>query len=121
MVQAMTLGKNSLNESNGNLSHKERIKGVPLHGSALIFSRKYMTKFDDIFYNDTFLYAEEDFLNYRRIKYNLTFVYNPELKIYHKEDASTGFILDSSRSKRLFIFKHSVDSQSKLLKKLKSE
>jgi len=114
-------GKNSLNESNGSLSHKERIQDVPLHGSALIFSRKYMKQFDYIFYGDTFLYAEEDFLNYRRIKYNLMFVYNPQLKIYHKEDASTDFILDSSRSKRLFIFKHSSDSQSKLLKKLKSE
>jgi len=110
-----------LDESSGSFSHKERIKGVPLHGSALIFSREYMDKFGDIFYNDTFLYAEEDFLNYRRIKYNLMFVYNPDLKIYHKEDASTDFILDSPRSKRLFIFKHSIDSKSKLLKKLKSE
>jgi hypothetical protein len=68
MVQAMTLGKNSMDESSGSFSHKERIKGVPLHGSALIFSREYMMQFDDIFYNDTFSYAEEDFLNYRRIK-----------------------------------------------------
>lgn len=114
-------GKNSLVESNGSPNYEERIQDVPLHGSALIFSREYMDKFGNIFYNDTFLYAEEDFLNYRRIKYNLTFVYNPELKIYHKEDASTDFILDSSRSKRLFVFKHSIDSQSKLLQNKRNE
>ncbi|WP_303701239.1 hypothetical protein [Flexistipes sinusarabici] len=51
-----------------------------------------MTKFDDIFYNDTFLYA----------------------------DASTDIEFEGSRSKKLFIFKHSIGSQSKLLKRLKS-
>lgn len=41
---------------------------VPLHGCAIVFSRKYYKKYPDCFYKGTFLYHEEEFLEYRRKK-----------------------------------------------------
>ncbi len=63
--------------------------GVSVHGCFIVFSKKYLNKFEDAFFNDTFLYHEEEFLSYRREKYNLTFLYSPKIKIVHKEGQST--------------------------------
>ena len=61
---------------------------VALHGCAIIFSKKYYEKFNDVFYKGTFLYHEEEFLNYRKNKYNLISYYNKDLEIFHKEGSS---------------------------------
>ncbi len=62
--------------------------GVSLHGCALIFSKKYMKRYKDIFYNGTFLFHEEEFLEQRRERDNLITVYSPEIELIHKEGRS---------------------------------
>ncbi len=94
-----------------------RKEDVLLHGSALIFSKKYYKRYVDVFYNKTFMYCEEDILNYIRQRDNLKSVYEPQLKIFHKEDASTDLILTTESKKKLFILKHSIKSL-KVLKEL---
>ena len=61
---------------------------VALHGCALIFSKKYYKKFNDVFYNGTFLFHEEEFLALRAKKNNLITLYSPEIELYHKEGSS---------------------------------
>lgn len=61
---------------------------VALHGCALIFSKKYYKKYKDVFYKGTFLYHEEEFLDYRRRVDHLITFYNSELEIFHKEGSS---------------------------------
>lgn len=61
---------------------------VALHGCAIIFSKKYYERYEDVFYNETFLYHEEEFLDLRRKRDHLIFVYDPSLTIFHKEEAS---------------------------------
>lgn len=78
---------------------------VALHGCALIFSKKYYKKYNDIFYNQTFLYHEEEFLEYRRKKDNLITYYDPNLKIFHKEGSSLNYNFNSDEYKKL-IFKN---------------
>src|SRR5574344_392703 len=69
-------------------NYNEDVIGKPLHGCALIFSKKYYKKYNDVFYNETFLFHEEEFLYFRCKHDNLTFVYSPDIELIHKEGQS---------------------------------
>lgn len=62
--------------------------GVALHGCAIIFSKKYLDRYSEAFDSSTFLYHEEEFLYCLMKKDHLTSLYDPNLKIFHKEGAS---------------------------------
>ena len=83
-MRVKSLFKKPLHMENGKKSQYD----VALHGCALIFSKKYYEKYKDVFYNETFLYHEEEFLNYRKNRDNLITYYDSELEIFHKEGAS---------------------------------
>lgn len=89
--------------------------GVALHGCALIFSKKYYKKYENVFYNDTFLYHEEEFLNYRKNKDNLITYYDSDLEIFHKEGSSLDMNFKGETYKKL-IFRNEeiVKSLTKL-------
>lgn len=93
----------------------EDLINVALHGCAIIFSKKYLLKYKDPFYNETFLYHEEEFLVYRKNKDSLIFIYTPELEIFHKEGASLNFDKKDNRLKNLFRCKESTKSLEMLL------
>ena len=82
---------------------------VVLHGCCLIFSEKYISEFDGID-DRTYMYMEEKILFYRIIKNNMKTVYNPDIKIFHKEDSSTNSVMKSDRKKNLFLYKNAVNS-----------
>lgn len=92
--------------------------GVALHGCALIFSKKYYQKHNDVFYNETFMYHEEEFLEYRRRKENLIFVYDPDITIFHKEGATLNKRFQDNYEKLIFKEKERMSSLSKLRKVL---
>ena len=87
---------------NGNVS----LYNVALHGCAIIFSKKYYEKYNDIFYNGTFLYHEEEFLNYRKNRDKLITFYDKNLKIYHKEGSSLNESFKGNNYEKL-IFRNS--------------
>lgn len=91
-----------------------RLENVQLHGSFLVFSKKYFDYFDG-FDSSTYMYMEEYFLYKHLSENNLKSVYFPKIQVYHKEDASTDQVLKSSRRKEIFIHKNSLDSANKLL------
>lgn len=66
----------------------EDINCAPLHGCAIIFSQNYLNKYDDVFFNETFLFHEEEFLYYRVKHDNLISVYSPQIELIHKEGQS---------------------------------
>lgn len=76
--------------------------GVALHGCALIFSKKYYERYETVFYNETFLYHEEEFLYYRCKHDNLTFLYSPEVKLVHKEGRSLDNSFNNNYKKLIF-------------------
>ena len=51
---------------------------IPLHGCAIVFSKKYIEKYKYAFVNETFLFHEEDILYKRIIKDKLLSVYSPK-------------------------------------------
>jgi len=85
------------------------IENVPLHGSCLIFSSKFISKFNGL-YSGTFMFAEEDLLYYIAQKENLRIIFWPKIKILHKEDSATDALLTAGKAKRNFQFKNSRDS-----------
>lgn len=91
-------------------------KNVALHGCALIFSKKYYQKYKDIFYNDTFLYHEEEFLFFRMKFDHLSTVYSPDIVVFHKEGASLDRMFDNRNiEKQLFKYRERNNSLTKLL------
>lgn len=71
-----------------NCCHSQKV--YALHGSFLIFNKKTIEKYNPIFENKMFLFAEEDYLAYRMKKNKETIIYNEAIEVFHKEDGSVG-------------------------------
>lgn len=95
-----------------------RQENVELHGCCWIFSPKFIEKYDGL-NPETFLYQEEDILFAQMLHDKMLMVYNPELKIYHSEDAATNSVCQSSRKKKIFIYENYLKSSEVLLQILK--
>lgn len=80
----------------------KREYNVALHGCFIIFSKRYYKKYKDIFYNETFLYHEEEFLYQRIVNDNLVSIYDPKLKVFHKEGASLNSTIKEEYPKLIF-------------------
>ena len=89
---------------------------VKLHGSALVFSKKFIEKYDYCFHPQTFMYNEESILNYIANRDKLVTLYYPKIKLYHKEDGATNKFLKSKKRKRSFYYKNFIHSAKILLK-----
>lgn len=98
---------------------KEIKKKVGLHGCAIVFSKQYYKKYQDIFYNDTFLFHEEEFLYQRVLKDNLVSLYDPKLKVFHKEGSSMKK-KGNTRLSKLFKEQEKLKSLNMLVKEKKS-
>lgn len=90
-----------------------------LHGCCLIFSKKYLDVMHG-FDPRTFLYYEEEILFLHCKMLGLKTIYNPDIKIWHKEDGATDSVLSSSRKKEMFICKNVLES-IKVYKKILEE
>lgn len=90
---------------------------VALHGCALIFSKKYYKKFNDVFYNGTFLFHEEEFLALRAKKNNLIMLYSPKIELYHKEGSSLSKKFQKRKYDSLIFRNKEILKSLKLLEK----
>lgn len=99
-----------------NISSDDILVNVPLHGSCLIFSEKYIGSMKYAFYPETFLFVEEDILYYLCQKNKFKICYFPNTYIYHKEDSSTDYFLKSNSKKRRFIYKNIIKSSIEFYK-----
>lgn len=91
---------------------------VALHGCFIIFSKKYYEKYEDVFYDETFLYHEEEFLYQRIIKDKLISIYDPSIKVFHKEGASLDFNYKNDYKKIIFKNKEILKSLELLNKNI---
>jgi GT2 family glycosyltransferase len=93
--------------------------GVMLHGSALVFSAKYIYKYDGL-YPGPFMYGEEAILDFVAKRDNLVAIYTPEVKIIHMDDSATNSVYRKPLFKRRFYLKNFIRS-SQILKLLMEE
>ncbi|MBR0173612.1 MAG: glycosyltransferase family 2 protein [Lachnospiraceae bacterium] len=62
---------------------------VPLHGSCLIFSARFMERRKQAFFPGTFFYYETEILDYECAAGGYRTMYDPSLRVYHHQNAST--------------------------------
>lgn len=87
--------------------YTEKCYNVQLHGCFLVFSEKYIKKFDGLD-GRTFLYMEEDIL-YKHIMDNkMKTVYYPEIVVFHEEDVATNASINMKKIQ--FEYKYTIDS-----------
>ena len=94
---------------------------IALHGCALIFSKKYYQKYEDVFYPETFLYHEEEFLNYRKNKDHLISYYDKDLEVFHKEGSSLNESFNNQNYKKLIFRNKEIIKSLELFKKVLEE
>lgn len=90
-------------------------KKIALHGCAIIFSNQYIEKYKDPFYNETFLFYEEEFIYQRVLKDNLISIYDPKIEAFHKEGSSINKSYKNKRLSKLFREKEKLISLKLLL------
>lgn len=92
--------------------HAENIK---LHGCFLVFSQDYIQDYDGLD-DSTFLFWEEEFLYKHMICDGKVLAYNPDITVFHLEDASTDVSILGKREKMIFMLRHYIDSLNSLKK-----
>ena len=102
LLSCYVLIKSKLKKVSKPVNREKDELGVALHGCALIFSKKYYERYETVFYNETFLYHEEEFLYYRCKHDNLTFLYSPEVELVHKEGRSLDNSFNNNYKKLIF-------------------
>lgn len=98
----------------GIISYNKLKKNLILSGCCLIFSPLYVQRFNGL-YSKTFMYGEESILFYICKKLDLKYLYINEIKIFHKEGASTKIIY-KGRKKEIFFYKNLLKSKYLLFK-----
>ena len=110
--------KNTFKKKAKNTNGDKDELNVGLHGCALIFSKKYYERYDDIFYTNTFLFHEEEFL-YLRVKNDkLISLYSPKIELIHKEGSSLNKSITNNYQKLIFKNKEIIKSLELLRKEM---
>lgn len=96
-------------------------KNVALHGCLMVFSKKYYSRFNEIFYPETFLFHEEEFIYYRVKKNNLITIYDPKIEIIHLEGQSLNQTIKDDYQKKIFKINEQLKSLQKLIEVMKND
>lgn len=96
----------------------EEMEGVLLHGCCMVFSKDFFKEFEG-FWQDTFLYAEEEIIYYLAMKKGLRILYTPEVTCMHKEAVTTNQIYRDFCVAKIFYFSNVAKSYWKFLKLMK--
>lgn len=84
--------------------------GVVLHGSFLIFDKKYIDQMPWLFSPCTFMYLEENFLHLNAKAMNYKLVYYPQLQIEHWHGVSTSVGRTKWSDKQKFFYENVISS-----------
>ena len=89
---------------------EKRMENVTLHGAFVIFSKNFIDREEYCFRPGTFLYMEEAILYRYCMDQHYKLIYDPDIKVFHKEDSSTSSLFTASKDKRDFVFSNMVKS-----------
>lgn len=97
---------------------EEEMEGVLLHGCCMVFSKDFFVEFDG-FWQDTFLYAEEEIIYYLAMKKGMRILYAPSVTCMHKEAVTTKQIYRDFCDAKIFYFSNVAKSYWNFLKLMK--
>ena len=89
---------------------EKRMENVTLHGAFVIFSKNFIDREEYCFRPGTFLYMEEAILYRYCMSQDYKLIYDPDIKVFHKEDSSASSLFTASKDKRDFVFSNMVKS-----------
>lgn len=92
------------------------MQDVVLHGACYIFSRTFIEKHNNCFYDNTFMYYESYILHFLGMREKIKFLYYPEIKVIHHEDVSTNLTYKSMYSKAKFVNQCLLESCREFIK-----
>lgn len=92
-----------------------------LHGSFLIMSQRYLSKYITPFDTGTFLYMEEDILKLRCLKKNIKMVYSPDYEVNHKQAVSTVRVNNSEIKRKLIRINNEMNSLKRYIEVLEEK
>lgn len=101
--------------------HSHRQIGCVLHGSCLIFSKHLFDRWVTLFDPATFLYMEEEILDFHCRNHGAVIVYDSAISIIHMEDISTNTVYRNHREKNIFKAEQMIQSAGYLLGLMREE
>ena len=85
-------------------------EGVELQGSCVIFSKRYVERFEWAFYPDTFMYLEELISLYVSQVNGLVHIYDPSVQVHHMHGISTSMDYPNEIEKHRFFLEENLKS-----------
>jgi len=107
---------NKAQKERQDFDHTKECENIVLQGSCFIFSADFLKENENAFFEETFLYFEEDILAYLSFAKGYKLLYSPEIQIFHKEESSTCYGRNSYE-KHYFVTENLLKS-AKVFKKL---
>lgn len=92
-----------------------------LHGSFLVMSQRYLSKFETPFDPGTFLYMEEDLLKLRCMRKKIKMVYSPDYEVNHKQAVSTVKVNSSEIKRKLIRTDNEMNSLRRYIEVLEED
>ena len=99
-----------LRKKKSNIDYKKTYENVILHGSCVIFSKKYFNNVQNCFNDKTFMYMEMEILDFICKKNNFKECYSPDIHVIHNHNASTNYTYKKEFDKVVFMNKCIYDS-----------
>ncbi len=93
---------------------QENNKAV-LHGACIVFSPRYISENEWLFYPGTFMYGEEQILYYLVKRRNESSLYSPDLQVMHMHGVSTKLVKRNMVEREIFAIDNRIKSIDVLL------
>lgn len=92
-----------------------------LHGSFLVMSQRYLSKYETPFDPGTFLYMEEDLLKLRCMKKKIKMIFSPDYEVNHKQAASTKKVDKSKINRDIIRISNEINSLKRYIKVIQKD
>lgn len=92
------------------IDYNKKYYDVPLHGSCIIFSKKFIESRKEAFFDKTFFYYELEILDYEAQLNKYKVVYSPELTVIHHHNIATNSVYRNELQKIRFMNEQNYNS-----------
>lgn len=103
------------------IDYSKKYYNVPMHGSCFIFSKKFIDKRKNAFFEDTFFYFESEILDYECYLNGFKEVYDPDIKVFHHQNISTNAVYSDTLKKVRFMNEQNLNSITAFLERYKEK
>lgn len=107
-----------IQKERNSLQRNVRQTGVVLQGSFFVFSPDYLENESQAFCSETFLYLEEEILAYQSKQKGYTLVYEPGIKVLHKEEVATTQMTEQKQFDKYMFYTYHLRNSAKVMKKI---